>query len=109
MEKVEYQIADLLLAIEAQMRRLALWGEQPPEPERLESLVPFCHDTLEFHQWLQWVFLPQMKRLLENGQTLPTECDIYPLAEYSFNQQPTDAAQLLTLILNFDRLISRNN
>lgn len=103
-----HQVADLLLAIEAEMRRLELWECEPPPDEALLSLVPFCHDTLEFHQWLQWKLLPQMKALLEADASLPAESDIHPLAEYSFNRLEQDTDQLLGLLERFDRLLGRS-
>ena len=102
-----HQLADLLLAIEAEMRRIALWEQESPEPAALASLMPFCHDTLSFPQWLQWVFLPKMKQVLESGQDIPASSDIHPLAEYALADHPEEIQQLLLLIERFDRLINR--
>lgn len=107
MNKRDHELADLLLAIEAEMRRIALWESLPPCDEALHSLMPFCHDTLSFHQWLQWVFLPRMKAVLETEQDAPNRSDIHPLAEYSFRAQEVDAAALLDLIARFDAFINR--
>lgn len=98
--------AALVLKIEAEMRRVGMWSAESPPPSALQSEVPFCHDTLEFHQWLQWVFLPRMKLVLEQGGPLPERSDIYPLAEHSFKDSPWPAASLLALIRAFDKLIS---
>ncbi len=101
--------ADLLLAIEAEMRRVALWESLPPPPEALASSVPFCHDTLEFAQWLQWVFLPRMRVLVEAGGPLPARCGIAPLAEHTFAGLVLETAALLALIEDFDRLIEQGD
>ncbi len=103
--KQDHQLADLLLAIEAEMRRIALWEDQRPAAEALQSLMPFCHDRLYFHQWLQWVFLPRMKQVLESGEGMPASSDIHPLAEYSLAERGDEVAQLLTLIARFDEFI----
>jgi len=105
--RLSHQIADLLLAIEAELRRLGLWETTPPKPEQLASLIPFCHDTLEFHQWLQWLFLPQMKQIIEQELILPSESEIEPIAEHSLQKLGPDGEPLLTLITQFDRLITR--
>lgn len=102
-----HHIADLLLAIEQEMRRIGLWEDVAPSAAALASPLPFCHDTLEFHQWLQWVFLARMRTLLQSGAPLPTACDIHPLAEHSFLELPQDTARLLKLIGEIDRTISR--
>ena len=107
MDHFTHQLADLLLEIEAEMRHLALWQCTPPEPQALQSLVPFCHDTLLFEQWLQWVFVVKMKRVIEGDEACPTSSEITPLAEHRFEQLGRPTAQLLELIIRFDALINR--
>ena len=60
-------LAEHLLLIERELRVLGWWQEQAPSAEALASQEPFCVDTLTFEQWLQWIFLPRMKQLLEAG------------------------------------------
>lgn len=107
MDRLTHQCADLLLAIEAEMRRIGLWGASAPEPEALASLTPFCHDTLALEQWLQWVFLPRMHRVVERDEEWPTSSEIEPLAEFRFAQLPQPTSRLLDLIRQFDELINR--
>lgn len=104
-----HQAADLLLAIEAEMRRIALWEASPPDPAALASRMPFCYDTLAFHQWLQWVFLPRMRQVVESDQGWPANSDIHPLAEYSFQRLEADTDELLALVKEFDRFIGRRS
>ena len=54
----------LLTRLEAELRRLELWGERPPPTAALQSSVPFCCDQMGLECWLQWVFLPRMQGLL---------------------------------------------
>lgn len=63
-------IADHLLLIERELHVQGWWSEQPPSPEALASTVPFAVDSMNFDQWLQWIFLPRMKVILENGLAL---------------------------------------
>ena len=65
-------LAEQLLLIERELRLQNWWSEQPPMSEALASQQPFCVDTLAFEQWLQWIFLPRMKQLLESAAALPT-------------------------------------
>ena len=106
MDMVTHRLADLILEIEAEMRRIGLWENSRPEEAALASLVPFCHDTLSFQQWLQWVFLPKMKAVVETGDDFPARSDIHPLAEHSLEHllQKTDG--LLALIRQFDEFIN---
>lgn len=101
------RVADSLLGIEAEMRRLQLWSSTPPSPRALRSNQPFCIDTLEFTEWLQFIFLPRMKDLVEQGETLPAVSGIAPMAEEHFNARPENGAQLIRELETIDRLLSR--
>ena len=87
------------------MRRIGLWEESAPSKDALESTLPFCHDSLEFQQWLQWVLIPKTRELIEGDRALPATSDIATLAEYRFGQIPQETDTLLELIREFDRLL----
>lgn len=40
-----HALADVLLDLEAELRRLELWEDIAPSPEQLQSELPFCYDT----------------------------------------------------------------
>ena len=100
------ELARLLEAIEADLRRLSYWEAVPPAPERLASEVPFCHDTLELTQWLQWIFVPRFRALLDARGPLPAACSIAPVAELAFGELPEDTDALLALLSAFDSVIA---
>ncbi len=77
-------LAEQLLLIERELRLLGWWSEQMPAAERLASVEPFCVDTLALEEWLQWIFLPRMKALIESGGTLPGACAIRAMAEQAW-------------------------
>jgi uncharacterized protein YqcC (DUF446 family) len=98
-------IAQQLLLIERELRLQGWWDEQPPSDQALASQQPFCVDTLSFEQWLQWIFLPRMKDLLESGAALPEACGIRPMAEQVYGARNEQAQALIRLLGEFDRLI----
>lgn len=100
------QAADLLLALESELRRQHLWQATPPKPDALASDLPFCCDTLDFHQWLQFIFIPGIKTLIETNQPLPRKCGIAPLAEEWFAGTTTDSSKLIALLKSFDELLT---
>ncbi len=108
MNNLTHQLADLLLAMEAEMRRVRLWEQTAPPAAASTSLVPFCYDTLRFEQWLQWVLLPKMKEVAETDTGWPTRSDIFPVAELTFNEYGVDAGYLLVLLKQFDNFINRS-
>ncbi|MCQ4348137.1 YqcC family protein [Pseudomonas stutzeri] len=98
-------LADQLLLIERELRRLGWWASVAPETERLASAEPFCVDTLALEEWLQWIFLPRMKQIIETQAPLPGACAILPMAEVAWAAEGERVAVLLELLESFDRLI----
>lgn len=98
-------LAEQLLLIERELRVQGWWQAQAPSAEALSSQEPFCVDTLAFEQWLQWIFLPRMKLLLEAGAALPSVSGIQPMAEQVYGGQLVKAGALIKLLGEFDQLI----
>jgi uncharacterized protein YqcC (DUF446 family) len=98
------QAASLILPLEQELRRLELWDEAAPLPAALQSPLPFCCDTLRLEQWLQWVFIPRIRVLIETAQPLPFSCGIHPMAEEVFRHANPSPSDLLALLLQFDEL-----
>ena len=99
-------IAELLIDIEAELRQLGLWDRLPPSPEALASDQPFSIDTLTLPQWLQFIFLPTIYRLLEEGQPLPARCGIAPMAEEYFRGLGLASTSLEQALSKIDELLS---
>ena len=102
------ELADQLLLIERELRKLGFWMSSPPDPVALASKEPFCVDTLAFDQWLQWIFLPRMKHILEQGEPLPTVSGVLAMAEMVYQNQHQRVAGLFEALGAFDELIGRN-
>ncbi len=99
-------LAEQVLLIERELRLLGWWGIQAPAAERLASTAPFCVDTLSFAEWLQWVFLPRMKVILESSAALPAGCAIRSMAEVAWQAEGEKVNALLEALGEFDRLIA---
>ena len=100
------EVAALLIDIEAELRQLGLWDKIPPSPDALASEQPFSIDTLTLPQWLQFVFLPTVYRLLEEQQPLPGRCGIAPMAEEYFRGMGRASGSLEQSLHRIDRLLS---
>jgi uncharacterized protein YqcC (DUF446 family) len=100
------EVAALLIDIEAQLRQLGLWDKVPPPPEALASDQPFSIDTLTLPQWLQFIFLPTLYRLLDEGQPLPGRCGIAPMAQEYFRGTGFASSALEEALLQMDRMLS---
>lgn len=106
MHDIPQRISDVLLELEAELRLLDWWETEKPSDKALASQQPFCMDQLAFEQWLQWVFLPRMKSIIESGQPLPGQSGIFVYAEECLRQHGSRSAHLLALIKRFDELIT---
>ena len=98
--------ARLMEALERELRRSRLWESQPPPPEAFQSVMPFITDRMSFGQWLQWVFIPHTRALLDHGGPLPESSAIRPMAEEMFKDVAQDTDVVVELIGEFDRLVN---
>lgn len=100
-------VADCLLRIEAELRRIDCWSGEWPSDDALQSTQPFAVDTLEFTEWLQFIFIERMKVLLENEHPLPSVSGMAPMAEEHFRgRDPVLGRQLILELELMDRLLS---
>ena len=98
-------IAEQLLLIERELRLQGWWDAESPGAEALSSVEPFSVDTLDFHQWLQWVFLVKMKQILEQDLPLPNASGILEMAEMVYADRPQESLGLRDALKKFDQLI----
>lgn len=96
----------LLLELKQQMQHLSLWQTQSPSAEALASTQPFCLDTLAFEQWLQFIFIARIEFLIDNGDKLPTQISLCPMAEEAFSQMGDEVADLINGLADIDELLS---
>lgn len=106
MANYSYEVADVILGIEAEMRRARVWEERAPGASALDSPLPFCCDTLSVTQWLQWIFVPRTKQILEHSYPLPERSEIHPYADECLQQASWATERLLALLKRFDDIIS---
>lgn len=100
------QLVNELLELEAALRNLHLWTSEPPSAEALASVEPFACDTLGFTQWLQYLFIPRLQSLAEQGALLPEKCDVTPMAEEYFRSGLSAASPVLDILRRIDTLIT---
>lgn len=75
------QILNSLFELEKALKDCNLWQQTPPSVEKLQSEIPFCADCLTIYEWLQWLFIPKIKELLNTKSNLPHQLKILPYLE----------------------------
>lgn len=106
MHHIHFAVAEILIDIEKKLHELQLWDEVEPSAEALASVQPFAVDTLNFPQWLQFIFIPRMFYLLETQKPLPSNCGIAPMAEQYFSVLALYSAPLIAHLQRIDDLLS---
>lgn len=100
------RVADSLLQIEIELRQIGAWETDPPPEDALQSTKPFAVDTLEFTQWLQFVFIYRIKAMIENEHPLPQVSGMAPMAEEHFRGRSESGHGLIRELEEMDRLLS---
>ncbi|WP_447879528.1 YqcC family protein [Serratia fonticola] len=103
---ISNQVRQNLQAIEQSMRDLALWQLTPPEAEAFASTEPFCIDSMQAEEWLQWILLPRMHALLDANAPLPTRFAITPYFEEALKDKQPNCLPLLLLLQQLDSLLN---
>lgn len=75
------RVRQQLHALEALLREHNHWRMDEPAEHLFTSTQPFCMDTMEPVEWLQWVLIPRMHTLLDNAQPLPQAFAVAPYYE----------------------------
>ncbi len=104
--EAKLRLLALLYELEEELRQLGWWNPQAPSVQALQSQQPFCVDTLDLAQWLQWIFIPRMHSILAGDHPLPTQCAIHEMAEVSYREQTAAVASLLRCLKNIDTAIT---
>lgn len=100
------EIAAAMIDLEAALRQLGLWQEHAPPSEALTSTQPFAVDTLDFHQWLQFMFLPGLRTVITQDLIMPAVCSVLPMAEETLKDNPLPVSELLATLATLDALVT---
>ncbi|MBV8246828.1 MAG: YqcC family protein [Comamonas sp.] len=104
---IHKELREHLQQLQAELQAQQLWSATAPSPKALESTVPFMYDTLQLHEWLQWVFIPRLQALIDAKGSLPHQSHIHPLAEHEWEKRNDfDKRQLLRLINRIDATLN---
>lgn len=109
MEKAK-ELGRILQSLQQVMIEASHWAEVAIDPAALDSQQPFCLDTMTFSQWLQFVMIPSMQRLIDTKQALPKLIKgqgIEPMASESYSSLEVEQA-IIAKICELDDLLQDN-
>lgn len=93
-------LADLIMDLQVAMQSAGVWECETPSDLALQSVEPFCVDTMAFEQWLRFVMIERFKMMIATGEALPQRCHIAPMAEEAFKNRSHDSVRQLVHCLN---------
>lgn len=106
MRQKRQRIARLLSELECALRDKNLWQSHRPSEQALASVEPFAIDTLNFSQWLQFIFIEKFTHMLQYSLALPNAMAIAPMASEYFKQQTDSCPEIVAIITRIDLTIN---
>ncbi|WP_318376949.1 YqcC family protein [Enterobacter sp.] len=98
-----------LFSLETLLNEQGIWQTHSPAASAFESTEPFCLDTMEPFEWLQWVLIPRMHALLDSGQPLPQTFAIAPYYEVALDASHPARDVVLVQLQQLDAIFAGDN
>lgn len=99
-------LKSLIIDLECALRQINLWESEAPAAEALSSTEPFCIDTLNFPQWLQFIFIERISNMLEAELPLPYNSNIAPMSEEYFRGLQLSGTAVTAILVEIDKVLS---
>lgn len=93
--------------IEEEMKRIKFWSDTMIQINPKDCTEAFCADKLTFEQWLQFVFIPNIRQIISEKGKLPDDgqLGLKAMREYSYMSVEPKSSNLVNLLRAFDQLI----
>ena len=92
-------------AIEAEMKRIGMWQDEPLEPEKYTFQMAFGMDTMAYSQWLQYIFVPRVRQIIAERGDFPEGSMVGAQAVREFDGVD-EASNLVSMLAAFDALFN---
>lgn len=96
-------VGEHIAGIEAEMKRIGWWREEPLPPEMYNFTRAFAMDTMPYAYWLQFVFIPRVRAIIAERGQFPPSSSVGAQAIREFDGQD-EAQELVHLLCEFDAL-----
>jgi len=97
------RIAESIAGIESEMKRIGYWSAEPLPAQAYQFTAAFAMDTMAFSQWLQFIFIPRVRQILEEQGSFPSDSMVGAHAVREFDGDE-NATTLVELLSKFDDL-----
>ena len=100
------RVTHILEQLELELKQRSLWQVASPSAEAMASTLPFCMDTLDFHQWLQFVLIVRLRQMMLLQMALPTQSALYPMATEVYKQELGYYSTLIEILAELDETLT---
>jgi len=100
------RVTHILEQLELELKQRSLWQVAPPTAEAMASTLPFCMDTLDFHQWLQFVLIARLRQMILLQMALPAHSALYPMATEVYKQELGYHSTLIEILAELDEALT---
>jgi uncharacterized protein YqcC (DUF446 family) len=107
LNKNKEEIKCILAEIENELRSLELWKDKLPNVKAFQSNEPFFMDTMEFHEWLQFVLIERFRSIINERKDLPENVAIFPYAFEIYKNEKSSKMKLLKHIYALDNFFKK--
>jgi uncharacterized protein YqcC (DUF446 family) len=94
-------------AVVAALRGAGVWSIERPPGEAFAEMGAFGARTMAFAQWLRWVFVPNVERLLESDGPWPSSSQVAVMATREGDTDPA-IASLVPALARFDAVFDEH-
>ena len=96
-------VGERIAAIEAEMKCIGWWREEPLPPEMYNFTQAFAIDTMPYAYWLQFVFIPRVHAIIAERSQFPPSSSVGSQAIREFDGLD-EARELVHSLCQFDAL-----
>lgn len=100
------QVVLSLSNIKTELDKLGLWSNGRNRPNEIAFLsgMPFCMNTMEFHQWIEFVLYPRMMEIVNSDNPLPERVLIHTYAQEIYRGRWQEYKDLIKTLMEFDKI-----
>lgn len=89
--------------IEAEMKRIGYWRDEPLPPEMYEFRMAFAMDTMPYVYWLEFIFIPRVRQIIAEQGQFPDQSMVGAQAVREFDGLD-EADGLVSMLAELDAL-----
>jgi uncharacterized protein YqcC (DUF446 family) len=97
------EVARAIARVEAELKRIGYWRNEPLPPEMYQFRQAFAMDTMPFSYWLQFIFIPRVNSVVAERGEFPATSMVATHAVRELDGVP-ETEQLISALTDFDAL-----